>query len=221
MNTQEEILSYLRRKVPRNHFEEIKNIIPTAFRKAFAAGNDIVHIPKDRKRAQDRYTYIQDGLAGLQQAWSSQVVSTNPKGEFYTLMTTADVRLTAAVKPWKKTLRPAKYRLNNSKLNSFLMSPQLELGEKNPISISSDHTLNAIVIPLSPPRHMSQDAPLDIILAVPYFNSCADYHVWCTLNEFLAGYESEVDNNFDLAWPVIRKQMRRDEGLEDSFSEEL
>lgn len=68
---------------------------------------------------------------------------------------------------------------------------------------------------------MSQDAPLDIILAVPYFNSCADYHVWCTLNEFLAGYESEVDNNFDLAWPVIRKQMRRDEGLEDSFSEEL
>lgn len=84
MNTQEEILSYLRRKVPRNHFEEIKNIIPTAFRKAFAAGNDIVHIPKDRKRAQDRYTYIQDGLAGLQQAWSSQVVSTNPKGEFYT-----------------------------------------------------------------------------------------------------------------------------------------
>lgn len=220
MNTQDEILSYLRKRIPRNHFEEIKNVVPVAFKKAHDAGSDLVHIPKDRKRAQDRYAYIQDGLAGLQKTWSSQVVPTNPKGEFYTLMNAENVRLTAAIKPWKKKLRPAKYRLNNSKLNKFLMSPQLELLGDDNISVDIENILNAIVIPLSPPWHMDQSKPLDIILAVPYFNSCSDYHVWCSLDKFIEGYEKEVAGDLDLAWPVIRKQMRRDEGLDESTGEE-
>lgn len=211
MNTQEEILSYLRRKIPRNHFEDINNVVPVAFKKAHDSGHDVIYIPKERKRAQDRYTYIQDGLAGLQQTWTSEVTSTNPKGEFYTLMTSGNVRLTAAIKPWKKALRPAKYRLNNSKLNQFLMSPQLELLDGSSFETSLDNTLNVVLIPLAPPRHMNQAAPLDIILAVPYFNSCSDYHVWCSLSKFLKGYEEEDQVGVDLAWPTIRKQMRQDE----------
>ncbi|HCF2040624.1 TPA: hypothetical protein NH970_006355, partial [Pseudomonas aeruginosa] len=126
----------------------------------------------------------------------------------------------AAIKPWKKKLRPAKYRLNNSKLNRFLMSPQLELLGAGDITVDIENILNAIVIPLSPPWHLDQSKPLDIILAVPYFNSCSDYHVWCSLDKFIEGYEKEIAGDLDLAWPVIRKQMRRDEGLDESTGEE-
>lgn len=219
MNTQDEILSYLRSRIPRNHFEEIKDVVPIAFQKAYDAGNDLVHIPKDRKRAQDRYSFIQDGLAGLQKTWSSKVLPTNPRGEFYTLMNAENIRLTAAIKPWKKKLRPAKYRLNNSKLNKFLMSPQLELLDETGNFFDIENILNAIIIPLAPPPYTEQHRPLDIILAIPYFNSCSDYHVWCSLDKFILSYEEETTGSVDLAWPVIRKQMRRDEGLDESLGD--
>jgi hypothetical protein len=220
MNTKEEILAYLRSQVPRSHFEEVKSVIPIAFEKAHGAALDLVHIPQDRKRAQDRYSYLQDGLAGLQEQWASRVVPTEPKGEFYTLLNTESVRLTAAVKPWKKAIRPAKYRLNNSRLNKFLISPQLELlGEGQPI-FPSEKVLNAIIIPVAPPRHMDQAKPLDIILAVPYFNSCLDYHVWHRLDDFIDGYENVDSSPVDLAWPTLRDRMRHAENLDEEGSNE-
>ena len=100
-------------------------IIPTAFEKAHRASNELVHIPKNRKRAQDRYSFLQDGLAGLSKTWSSTVKSTEPSGEFYTLMMAGNIKLTAAVKPWRKKIRPAKYRISNSRLNKFLTSPHM------------------------------------------------------------------------------------------------
>ena len=85
MKTQDEILTFIRNQVPRGHFEEILTIIPQAFQKAHQAAGELVNIPKGRKRAQDRYSFLQDGLAGLSRTWSSSVTTTQPAGEFYLL----------------------------------------------------------------------------------------------------------------------------------------
>lgn len=218
--TQEEILKYLRHHIPRAHFEEVVGVIPVAFKAAFDDANKLVHIPKSRKRSQDRYTYLQDSLAGLANAWGASVTPTVPKGEFYTLMSSGSIKVTAAVKPWKKKVRPAQYRLKNSRLNTFLSSPQLELLEGvESQTLSVSEMLNAIVIPLAPPSHMDQSKPLDIILAVPYFNSCTEYHVWCKFDDFLRGYETISSGAPDLGWPTIKRKMREDENL-SSFGED-
>lgn len=214
MRTQDQVLRYIRRQVPRAHFEEICSVIPIAFEKAYQASQQLVHIPesKSRKCAQDRYFFLQDGLAGLYASWSPQVTSTNPLGEFYTMMTAANVRITAAVKPWRKMVRPAKYRANNAKLNHFLTAPQMSLLDDEDIVLRSEDTLNAVIIPLAPPHHMDQSAPLGIVLAAPYFNSCRDFHVWCDFGNFLQGYESDImDDSNDDVWPTLRRRMRQDE----------
>jgi len=220
VRTQDQILRYIRRQVPRAHFEEVRSIIPLAFEKAHQASQQLVHIPKSRKRAQDRCFFLQDGLAGLSTSWSAQVTSTNPAGEFYTMMSAANVRITAAVKPWRKKIRPAKYRANNAKLNRFLTTPQMSLLEGDEIVLRAEDTLNAVIIPLAPPYHMDQSAPLGIILAVPYFNNCRDFHVWCDLGNFLEGYESDVSDYLDDGvWPSIRQRMRQDEDDQANNSE--
>lgn len=213
MKTQDEILSFIRKQVPRAHFEELQIVIPTAFEKAHRASNELIHIPKNRKRAQDRYSFLQDGLAGLSKTWSSTVTPTEPSGEFYTLMMAGNIKITAAVKPWRKKIRPAKYRLSNSRLNKFLTSPQMDFLGGNDNSLAIDDTLNAVIIPFAPSPYMNQAAPLDILIAVPYFNSSDNYHVWCSLNDFLKGYENESVEEFkDTVWPTLRQRMRNDEG---------
>tara|TARA_B100001059_G_scaffold235346_1_gene280639 strand:- start:3002 stop:3673 length:672 start_codon:yes stop_codon:yes gene_type:complete len=215
--TQEQILQYLRHYTPRAHFEDAIDAIFVGFKKAFDEANALVHTPKERKRAQDRYSYVQENLAALVSSWNAIVTSTAPHGEFYTLMSSGNIKITAAVKPWKKKIRPAQYRLKNSRLNSFLSSPQLELlGRPEGQPVSTGEMLNAIIIPLAPPSHQDQSKPLDIILAVPYFNSCAEYHVWCTLSDFLKGYESMTSAAPDLGWPTIKRKMRDDEDASSS-----
>ncbi|NBK54523.1 hypothetical protein [Pseudomonas aeruginosa] len=215
MKTQDEILTFIRNQVPRGHFEEILTIIPQAFQKAHQAAGELVNIPKGRKRAQDRYSFLQDGLAGLSRTWSSSVTTTQPAGEFYTLMTMGNIKITAAIKPWKKTVRPAKYRLNNSRLNKFLTSPQMSLLDENSEPLSADDTLNAVIIPFSPSPHMDQSRPLDILIAVPYYSSTSHYHVWQSMSDFMAGYnEAASPTDFDGVWPKLRQRMREDEGNE-------
>lgn len=212
MKTQEQILRFIRRQIPRSHFEDILGVIPVAFSKAHEACQQLVHLPHERKRAQDRYFFLQDGLADLKISWSSQVTPTLPCGEFYTLMQSGNVKVTAAVKPWKRKVRPAQYRRNNSKLNNFLASSQLDFLDDQSVEFGGDESLNAIVIPLAPPPHADQSAPLGTIIAVPYFDSCRDYHVWCDIRRFMEGYESDsYDESDDFVWPVIRQRMRSDE----------
>lgn len=220
MKTQDEILSFIRKQVPRGHFEELLMIIPQAFQKAHQAANELVHIPKGRKRAQDRYSFLQDGLAGLSKMWSSAVTPTEPAGEFYTLMTMGNIKITAAIKPWKKRIRPAKYRLNNSRLNKFLTSPQMTLLGENSEPLSADDTLNAVIIPFAPSPHMDQSKPLDILIAVPYYSSDSHYHVWHSMSDFMAGYdEVAAIPDFDGVWPKLRQRMREDEGNEADSQE--
>lgn len=214
MTTQDQILRYIRSKVSRAYFEEIRNAVPIAFKKAHDASLSLVNTSRDRYRSQGRYYFLQDGLADLVTSWSPEVKSTNPPGEFYTLMTAANVKVTAAVKPWKKKIRPAKYRINNSKLNKFLSAPQLDLLDQKDKNLIPEETLNAIIIPLSPPAHMDPAAPLSIIIAVPYFNSCVDYHVWFELDKFISGYETDEETQVEVddgVWPIVRQRMRRDE----------
>ena len=209
--TQEQVLNYLRYHIPRSRFEEAKSAILVGFNTAYEEANKLVYVPKDRKRGQDRYTYVQESLAALLSSWNAQVTPTAPMGEFYTLLSSANIKITAAVKPWNKKVRPAQYRKKNSQLNSFLSSPQLDLlGGAESQMLSPGEMLNAIIIPLAPPRHQDQSKPLDIILAVPYFNSCSDYHVWCKFDDLFYGYESMTSVAPDLGWPTIKRKMRDD-----------
>ena len=100
--TQEQVLNYLRYHIPRSRFEEAKSAILVGFNTAYEEANKLVYVPKDRKRGQDRYTYVQESLAALLSSWNAQVTPTAPMGEFYTLLSSANIKITAAVKPWNK-----------------------------------------------------------------------------------------------------------------------
>lgn len=175
----------------------------------------------DRKRAQDRFFYIQEALATEVTNWTTTTKYADHGGESYSQLENTGILLTAHIKPSDVfRLRKAKYRDDNAKHNAGLghqsVFPFYVAQEPNDLSLPSK--LNVIILACSPSSLQNQASPSQFKILVP-FEKNNGYHVELDLDQFLAGY-SDIDTQApqDQAWPKLRRKMRQAEEEQENDS---
>ncbi|WP_165707454.1 hypothetical protein [Pectobacterium polaris] len=168
-----------------------------------------------RFRAQARHYSLNSALRRAAQ--KSEVCCTNattiPKGENYLIISSLGIKLSRlGINHDEKLMRGAKHRDLLAELNGNYEGYTPDMFSPLPPEVSDGGTLGAFLINVNPPKHMPQESMMDLRVVVPFTN-LKGYHFNWSVTELLGMYNSINEQIIpDLVIPVLRKQLKEQEG---------
>lgn len=212
----DELCRFICQQLPRHHLNQLLEGIEVAFKNSDSHLKETFkHVPLAGPGPQLHHYTVQEALLGLQSGESFEVsnYSTRPAGGHYALIRAGSLLITTSVVT-KDKAQPtsAKHRREFSAINERLESQHLDLFQSvTPPLGPNDDSLHALLLPYTAKwTENDHSSPLGIVVAVPFSDPSAGFHLRISTNDLLQYYD-EIDGIGDIAYPKLRVSMRRDE----------
>ncbi|WP_156038973.1 hypothetical protein [Chromobacterium haemolyticum] len=208
-----DLLDYIVHNTPEQFFKESVERLESAYFQAHVDSERGCDTPeRGRVRGQLRHYYQNRALREAAQAVGLQSVAahTDPKGERYSLISSAEIRYGRISVGFKNKIpRPAKHRKLIAALNGYLEPMNMDLFSSSTQKPADG--LGALVVTINPEREEAQTVPKDIYIGVPYTN-LKGWHFFDSVSQVLAGFHGAVEMDVpDMAWVTLKKNLRDNE----------
>ena len=208
------LMPYLASRIPVDFIRQLPEALEAAYFDAHRSAEQRCAVPERvRVRGQLRHYYQNGAMRGLaeQLGIDASAEHTSPKGERYTRVLFNDVVLERTGVRWSNKIpTPAKHRKTIAALNERFEPVTNDLFE--PVKERATDGLGVLLVTVHPAPGKDQSVPSQFVVGVPYSN-LKGWHMFEPLSYLLAAYEPAIKQQaVDLAFPTLKKILRRAEG---------
>ncbi|WP_431025634.1 hypothetical protein [Halomonas sp. H5] len=219
---QEDISRFICRELPRHHLQSMLESIEAAFNQSDRHLKETYqHVPLAGPGPQSHHFMVQEALLALPGDESFEVINraTRPAGGHFALIRAGALQITTSVVTIDRAppVRDAKFRRDLRMENARLQQQHPDLFQPfvPPFGPNED-ALHALLLPHTAKWSESDHgSPLGCVIAVPYSDHRARFHLWAEVDQLWQYYDEE-DDLPDIAYPTLRDRMRDAESEDQS-----